>query len=412
MDRPGSHRARATRGVPQRPAERHPGTRTRLALLGLSVFGLLTGGASWAGGGDLPVMGRLGTEGNALRVAASGGIVYLVSAALEIVDVSDPAAPRRVGRYVPAQSALEVALSGNHAYLLLPDGIEAIDISAPEDPQRAGSQAVQLGIGGLVVAEDRLYATAWNEGLHILDVSDPANMVPLGAFEETPRYSSESAVSGNHAFMTVGPAGLWVFDVSEPANPQHVGSIDEGMENAFPVALAGQLAYVGDGSSLQVIDLRDPVNPQRVGGCPLDGFANDVAVSGDFAYVAAQGAGLVVIDISDPTNPKRVAENSSFTAFGVAVDGDKVYVAATADGLMIFDAFPLPRVSARMPQTPGERLTLTVSGRPGTKVQLQKSNDLRHWEDFHELTLGDDPTDVEETEADLPSHRFYRAVKE
>ena len=33
------------------------------------------------------------------------------------------------------------------------------------------------------------------------------------------------------------------------------------------------------------------------------GFACDVYVSGDYAYIADESSGLAVIDISDPTNP-------------------------------------------------------------------------------------------------------------
>ena len=356
-------------------------------------------------------MGQCGTSVAAIRVAASGSYAYLAADGLEVVDVSDPANPHKVGGYMPSRLPLEVAVAVGHAYLLLPDGIEAIDVGSPEEPRHAGGYEADLGLGGLVVADDHLYVTTWNTGLRILDVSNPADLHLVGAYEELPTRTSEVAVQGRHACIAAGGAGLWVLDVSDPANPLHVGSI-EAMHDAYTVAVSGQHAYVGDGYSLQVIDLNDPANPQRAGGCPIEAFANDVEVSGDFAYVAAQDAGLLVIDVSDPTNPHKVAGNSSFNAFGVAVDGDKVYVAATEDGLMIFDAFPLPRVSARMSQAPGERLTLTVSGRSGTQVRLQRSSDLHDWEDFHEVTLGDEPAEVEDTGADEASHGFYRAVKE
>jgi hypothetical protein len=368
---------------------------------------LLTAGATW--GADLPVIGQYQTGAAAIRVAASGSYAYLAADGLKIIDVSDAAAPDEVANYTPSRLPIELTVANGHAYLLLPNGIEVVDISTPEAPQHADTYEADLDMGGLVVVDGQLYLATWNTGLSILNTSNPANLLLTGAYGENPHYSSEVAVSENHAWVAT-KRQLRGFDVSDPANPQPVGTI-AAVHDAHTVDTAGHFTYVGDFKSLQVIDVSDPSDPQRVGECPLDGIANDVAVSGDFAYVAAQGAGLVVIDISDPTRPSKVAGNSSFTAFGVAVDGDRVYVAGTDTGLMIFDAFPLPRVSVWV-QQPGGGLTLSVSGRAGHRVQLQRSNDLRNWEGFQTLTLGNGPTEVEETDAELGSPRFYRAVKE
>ncbi|MCB1128514.1 MAG: hypothetical protein KDM81_18610, partial [Verrucomicrobiae bacterium] len=380
----------------------------------LTGLGLMAGGASWAGGGDLPVVGRLDTTGTAMRVAGAGDLAFVASWELEIIDVSVPSAPRKLGGYQPAWAPQDVIPAGHLVYVLPYTGVEIVDLSNPEAPRKVGGYEGQSQMGGLALADEHLYVAALNAGLRVLDVSNPGEVQLAGAFTELPQRTSEVAISGNLACVAVGPAGIRMIDVSNPADPQLTGSID-ALDNVFTVSMSGEHAYVGDGHSLQVIDISDPTNPRRVGGCALKSFksfANDVAVSGDFVYVAAQAEGLVVVDVSDPTHPTKVAGNASFNALGVAVEGDRVYVAADTDGLLIFDAFPLPRVSARTPQSPGSPLTLTVSGRPGHHVQLQRSNDLRRWETFHELTLGEDPTDVEETEANLPSHRFYRAVKE
>jgi len=41
----------------------------------------------------------------------------------------------------------------------------------------------------------------------------------------------------------------------------------------------------------------------RVGGYDTSGIAEDVAVSGNYAYVADRDAGLQVIDVSNPASP-------------------------------------------------------------------------------------------------------------
>ncbi|MBC7115944.1 MAG: hypothetical protein H5T93_02760 [Pseudothermotoga sp.] len=48
-----------------------------------------------------------------------------------------------------------------------------------------------------------------------------------------------------------------------------------------------------------------------------DGYAWDVQVSGNYAYIADGGNGLVIVDITDPTNPELVADMLWFTLFGL-----------------------------------------------------------------------------------------------
>src|SRR6266542_2181463 len=72
----------------------------------------------------------------------------------------------------------------------------------------------------------------------------------------------------------------------------------------------------------------------RVGGYDTSGRALGLAVSGNFAYVAAGGAGLQVINVSNPANPRRVGgyDTSGF-ASGVALSGNFAYVADYIAGL-------------------------------------------------------------------------------
>jgi hypothetical protein len=112
------------------------------------------------------------------------------------------------------------------------------------------------------------------------------------------------------------------------------------------------MAYVAFGSSsplvlsggLSLIDVSDPTSPQHVGSCTLGGWALQVAVNGDFAYVAVAGKSdggvtggdLQVIDVRDPANPHRIGGygSSGTGAIGVATDAHNVYLASAADGAM------------------------------------------------------------------------------
>ncbi|MBM3879681.1 MAG: hypothetical protein FJ387_08170 [Verrucomicrobia bacterium] len=106
---------------------------------------------------------------------------------------------------------------------------------------------------------------------------------------------------------------------------------------AREVAVQGQYAYVAASEGgLIIIDVSDPANPVRVGG--TSGAASRVTVSGNYAYVAAYGLGLEVINVSNPANPVRVGGvDTSGSAEGVAVAGDHAYVADFDAGLQVID---------------------------------------------------------------------------
>ena len=82
---------------------------------------------------------------------------------------------------------------------------------------------------------------------------------------------------------------------------------------------------------------QDSLNVMMLGLCDTPGFANDVAVWGNYAYIADDTEGLRVMDISDPTHP---LESGFFDtpdcAGGVAVNGNYAYVADWSSGLRVF----------------------------------------------------------------------------
>lgn len=105
------------------------------------------------------------------------------------------------------------------------------------------------------------------------------------------------------------------------------------------VAVSGNFAYVAAGSAgLQVVDVSDRSHPQIVSSRSLPGNANDVVVAGNHAYVAAGSAGLQIVNISDPLSPTIAGSlNTGGEAWDVVVKGTQAYVAKGANGLAIID---------------------------------------------------------------------------
>jgi hypothetical protein len=57
-----------------------------------------------------------------------------------------------------------------------------------------------------------------------------------------------------------------------------------------------------------------------------------------------------------------------------------------------------------------DRFHFVVTGEPGQKLRVQRSPNLRGWEDWQEVTLGTEPADLTETDILSAPCGFYRAV--
>ncbi|UCF06042.1 MAG: T9SS type A sorting domain-containing protein [bacterium] len=149
-----------------------------------------------------------------------------------------------------------------------------------------------------------------------------------------------------------------------PFQLTYVGSYDTP-GYALDVAVYGDYAYVADYTSgLQVIDISDPALPSLLGSYDTPESAQGLWIDGDLAYVCDDGSGLLIIDVSNPAMPSLVGTyDTSGRAFGVEVAGGYAYVADGAAGLTVIDVSnPSVPSLAGSYDTPGFARTIDVEG--------------------------------------------------
>jgi uncharacterized repeat protein (TIGR01451 family) len=146
------------------------------------------------------------------------------------------------------------------------------------------------------------------------------------------------AVAGNYAYVGFG-LRLVVMDVSNPASPLVVGQSPFLPNVIEDIALSGNLAYVASGASgLQIIDISSPASPVRRGGYDTSGTAHAVFTAGTLTYVADGSSGLQIIDVGDPANPvRRGGYDTPEEAWDVTVTNDLAYLASGGSLLQIID---------------------------------------------------------------------------
>ena len=133
----------------------------------------------------------------------------------------------------------------------------------------AGSQFIQSHDG--YVVNDTAIVNMWNDGLYMIDFTDPQNPATIGQF---PFYSGTIA---NHSGWPDPERGLYVM-------------ADEWI-----------------GTELKVMDISDPSNISLIHsflpGSNMDIIPHNLMVNGRFLFLSAYTDGLRIFDLYDPQNP-------------------------------------------------------------------------------------------------------------
>src|SRR6267142_1871578 len=331
-------------------------------LLSISGDGLAPGSrVSLLDGGPFLLGSYIMPEGaRAVEVHGDHACVAFYSHArklggIEILDLTDPTTPARVGAFETGDSGVGVVVAGSVAYVpflnpyTFEGGLHIVDIAAPDDPRRLGTFYSLVDPQAVAVQGTRAYVADGVEGLKIIDVTDPASPRLLGVYDTAGTYAFPSsavvsvALDGSRLYAADTLAGLLVFDIADDGRPTLLGTTRTS-DSASGVALAGRLVVVADGvSGLQIVDASDPARPRVVGSQGLygnSGYFFAVAVDGTRAVVADIINGVQVIDLRHPAQPASagalegppvIAAGVPGGVTGVAVDAASS-LAALADG--------------------------------------------------------------------------------
>ena len=304
---------------------------------------------------------------------------------LHIFDVSDPTQPTPLGEYIyyTGYGGGPVVVHGNHAFVRYCDEnsvqhVGAIDVSDPSQPTWTGSVVIEGALSDLQIRDDVLYAVTGSGGFQTLDVSVPSAPTVIGGWSEA-RYPAGIAGRDHLGYMTDGPGGLFVLDLSDPLAPHTVTHLllpgSQGgvqlagglaclvdfaralnlvdiSEPTQPVLLSrivddvrsavvrDGFAYIAAGElGLRIYNLADPEVPFLIGQCDLTGYAWDLEVTGDFAYVCTFREGLQVVDVSNPMQPalRGAIRVEHEYMMSMAMVDSYVYVPTNNQHLQVFD---------------------------------------------------------------------------
>jgi hypothetical protein len=292
-------------------------------------------------------LGFASVPGYANGVAVNGNFAYVAAggSGLQVVDVSNRNAPQVVASLALTGNSNGVRLLGNFAYVAGGSaGLQAVDISNPLAPVLRGSFGTGVNALNVAVSGTRAYV-ANTSNLFVVDVTNPAAMKQVSVL---PLAGTIQGVAVDPvrklAVVAAGTTGIYVVDVSNPAAPMTLGSVSTG--NATQVAIQGNYAFVADYfNSTTSVDITTPSAPavrSNITDPNLGGFLTDIVLSGKFALASDVKFfnGIPITDISVPTALQARAilkfTQRDDNGMGIAADGAYVYLATVHGSLTKF----------------------------------------------------------------------------
>ncbi len=323
-----------------------------IVYLILVVSGL-SSGVIYAHQLTLSKVGEWGT-GAYDKVYVKGNYAYCSAgyAGLDIINIANPANPKKVGNYDTPGHTYDAWIKGNYAYAADgQSGLHIIDITSPSSPKSIGSCDTPGTCASVYVYGNYAYIADGYSGLQIIDVSTPSAPTLVGNFPTAHRTNSVYVV-GNYAYVIMGEwdseideifGGLIILDISNPTSPQQVGTLN--LPCATRIYVSGNYAFItialGNFTSggLAIIDVTTPSSPAQVEFLQESNSGyEDIDIKGNYAYCVSGFNGLVIMDIGNPTNPIILSgDDTPGRGYGVHISGNYTYVASRGGGLQVID---------------------------------------------------------------------------
>ena len=179
-------------------------------------------------------------------------------------------------------------------------------------------------------------------------ISDPKNISEKSNFSLQAN-PNNLAISGNYAYISSAHSNeeLQVIDISDPAVMLKVGAYDaSGSTKANGIDVSGSTAYLVRSSSNKdeflTLDISNPSSPSLRSSIDLKSSANEVVKIGNYAYVTTDhGSGeLKVVDVASPGSLSIKAEyniTGNASLLTIAGFGNTVLAGGSNGILYIFD---------------------------------------------------------------------------
>ncbi len=239
-----------------------------------------------------------------------------------------------VGAYLYGEEATSLAGNRARAVLLAQEGLEAVQNIRDEDYLSLSDGTYGLNSAGgrwtLVGTQD--VTDIFTRSISLVTSADlkKKNLTSAVTWQQNlQRTGNVTLVSKLTYWQKVGSTiGDWT-------NPNvKLGSFDSpGAQDALKLQIQGNFVYLirAGGTEFDIYNVVNPLSPTLSASLLLNGVPQNIAVSGNYAYIASDDNSqeLQIINISNPNSPSLIGSYNSIgsvNASGVYVVGNFVYL--------------------------------------------------------------------------------------
>jgi hypothetical protein len=300
------------------------------------------------------------SPGRIMDAEGAGAYAYIAAGqnGLYVYDMTDPASPGLSANLELAGYANGLCVAGSRVYVAELAGgedekieggmLEIIDVTSPASPAKLGSVELEGEPYDVTIADNIAYVSLQTKGLAIVDVSDPAAPEVLSAYD-TAGICYNAAVWGPFVIGSDGLNGCTILDVRDTSYPKKVV---EGLDVGSIQNLAVWETYLilaGGADGLSIADLTQPFAPsvvQTISPLAERSQTGQIKASAAFnSYVLlAESYGLGTIrlfDIIDPANPVELEGEEYLVGDPIRVSYSPqqglAYVCSQIAGLYIYE---------------------------------------------------------------------------
>jgi len=268
-------------------------------------------------------------------------------AGLQIVDIRDPENPEELAFYSRWSRGLNtMVVIESLVYIAESRGeLEIVNISDPENPEQVELYEFDEDyyFTDMEIVDSTLFLVGDRESLHMINISDPLNPVYSGILAGDTTLTGRRHIDGYHdyLYLTCFDNGLKILDISNPWNPVEVNSILlDGfvrdvtvLDNKLFVVITEEEWTDLNPCEIPIFSLTNPENPIEIGVIDQIQYINypgpSIDISNDITFITYSG--LRVIDISDISNTIEIGFfDAPYSPNSLFIDGYTAFISERA----------------------------------------------------------------------------------
>jgi hypothetical protein len=272
---------------------------------------------------------------------------------LSLIDVEEIAAPSIVAHLPLDDVATAVVLQDGLGYVsvcpMQPTAchILSLEVGGPGGLTPSGlSGSIPRVVVGLASVGEHILAVGGTV-LTVLSVDGEGGVEEVSS-EEIIGEARDLVVLSGRAFVSLYDdafeGGVQVFDIEDPAAPVALGTLAGDLSNTDCLAATEWGLGICHRYGVDLFDVGVSPLPARIGRIPMPEYGNGLAMGDKYAY-AGTSRGLVILDVSAPPLPLPTANLDFEGNFGpgagparaVKLDGQRLYLVMQDAGLLVFD---------------------------------------------------------------------------